>query len=94
MDLKSFAIVFGTVFLAELGDKTQLATLLFATREPAGPLFVFVAASSALVASTAIAVVLGSAVSGLVNPRYMTYAAGTGFLLIGLWTILSAWHQA
>ncbi len=94
MDMKSFAIVFGTVFIAELGDKTQLATILFATRDSAGPLFVFVAASLALVASTAIAVVVGSAISGLVSPRYLTYAAGTGFLMIGLWTIWSAWSQS
>ena len=93
MDLKSFAIVFGTVFLAELGDKTQLATMLFATRDSTGLLPVFIAASLALVTSTAIAVVFGSAIAGLVNPRHLTFAAGAGFLLIGLWTIWSAWSQ-
>ncbi|MDH4047001.1 MAG: TMEM165/GDT1 family protein [Gammaproteobacteria bacterium] len=93
MDFKSFAIVFGTVFLAELGDKTQLATILFATRESAGPLFVFLAASLALVASSAIAVVIGSAISGWMNPRYLAFAAGAGFLIIGFWTIWSAWSQ-
>ena len=94
MDLKSFAIVFGTVFLAELGDKTQLATMLFATRDSAGLLPVFIAASLALVASTAIAVAFGSTISGLVNPRYLSYAAGTGFLLIGFWMVWGAWHQS
>ncbi len=93
MDLKSFAIVFGTVFLAELGDKTQLATMLFATRDASGPLLVFVAASLALIASTAIAVVVGSTISDLLNPRYVTYAAGTAFLLIAFWLIWGAWHQ-
>ncbi|HSD69165.1 MAG TPA: TMEM165/GDT1 family protein [Woeseiaceae bacterium] len=94
MEIKSLALVFGTIFLAELGDKTQLATLLFAARDSVGPLAVFIAASLALVASTAIAVIFGSAISGLVNPRYLTMAAGTGFLLVGLWTIWGAWNQA
>ena len=48
MDLKAFVIVFGTVFLAELGDKTQLATVLFASRENINLFGVFVAASLAL----------------------------------------------
>ncbi len=50
MDLKLFLTVFGTVFLAELGDKTQIATLLFATRENAALCTVFAAASLALIA--------------------------------------------
>jgi len=45
------------------------------------------------VASTAIAVVLGATISGFVNPRHLTLLAGTGFLLIGLWTIWSALGQ-
>lgn len=87
MDLRLLATVFGTVFLAELGDKTQLATLLFASREGSNLVTVFVAASLALVATTAIGVLAGAAISSSVQPKYLSYAAGIGFILIGAWTI-------
>ncbi len=90
MDLKVFAVVFGTVFLAELGDKTQLATVLFASKEPSSLLTVFVAASLALVCSSAIAVAAGSFVAHYVDPKYLSWAAGIGFVLIGIWTIWQA----
>ena len=90
MDWKVFATVFGTVFLAELGDKTQLATLLFASKN-AGILWtIFLAASAALVLASAIGVAAGAFVSQLVNPRYLSYAAGIGFVVIGAWTIYQA----
>jgi len=90
MDWKVFATVFGTVFLAELGDKTQLATLLFASRN-AGILWtIFIAASAALVLASAIGVAAGALVSQYVNPRYLSYAAGVGFIVIGAWTIYQA----
>jgi len=90
MDIKLLATVFGTVFLAELGDKTQLATLLFAARESTSLWTVFVAASLALIATSAIGVAAGGLVSSYVNPRYLSYAAGVGFILIGAWTIWQA----
>jgi putative Ca2+/H+ antiporter (TMEM165/GDT1 family) len=90
MDIKLLATVFGTVFLAELGDKTQLATLLFAARESSSLWTVFIAASLALIATSAIGVAAGGLVSGYVNPKYLSYAAGIGFLLIGAWTIWQA----
>ena len=89
MDWKVFATVFGTVFVAELGDKTQLATLLFASRT-AALWTVFIAASLALVLTSAIGVAAGALVSQHVNPRYLSYAAGIGFILIGAWTIYHA----
>ena len=90
MDMKLLATVFGTIFLAELGDKTQLATLLFAAREGSNLATIFIAASSALVAATAIGVVAGAIVSNYLDPRYLSYIAGTGFILVGVWTIWQA----
>lgn len=90
MDLRLFAAVFGTVFLAELGDKTQLATVLFASRAGTGLVTVFVAASLALVGATAIGVLAGATISSHVQPRYVSYVAGIGFILIGVWTIWRA----
>ena len=90
MDLKLLATVFGTVFLAELGDKTQLATLLFASREGSSLLTVFLAASLALVATSAIGVLAGAAISNYIQPKYLSYAAGIGFIVIGAWTLWQA----
>lgn len=90
MDIKLLMIVFGTIFLAELGDKTQLATLLFATREGTSLVTIFVAASAALIATSAIAVAAGGIVSNYVDPKYLAYIAGIGFILVGAWTIWQA----
>jgi putative Ca2+/H+ antiporter (TMEM165/GDT1 family) len=90
MDSKVFLTVFGTVFLAELGDKTQLATLLFASRGTVSLWTIFFAASAALVLTSAIGVAAGGLVSQYVNPRYLSYAAGVGFIMIGAWTIYQA----
>jgi putative Ca2+/H+ antiporter (TMEM165/GDT1 family) len=90
MDWKMFATVFGTVFLAELGDKTQLATLLFASRGAATLWTIFLAASAALVLTSAIGVAAGALVSHYVSAKYLSYAAGIGFIVIGVWTVVQA----
>ena len=90
MDLKVFLTIFGTVFLAELGDKTQLATVLFATRESISALTVFGAASLALIATTAVGVAAGSFIADQIDTRVLSYVAGAGFILIGAWTIWQA----
>ena len=90
MDFKVLATVFGAVFLAELGDKTQLATLLFAADQSVNKLTIFVAASAALVLATGIGVLAGGLVSQHVSPAALKYAAGAGFIAIGLWTLLRA----
>jgi putative Ca2+/H+ antiporter (TMEM165/GDT1 family) len=90
MDLKSLAAVFGTVFLAELGDKTQLATVLFSAQNPQSKLLVFAAAASGLVLACAIGVTAGSFVAQHVDTRLLTRVAGIGFILIGAWTLWRA----
>ncbi len=82
-----FFLVFLTVFLAELGDKTQLATLLFAGDGARGPWLVFAAASTALVATTAIAVLVGGVAARFVDPAVLKLLAGIGFIAIGIWSM-------
>lgn len=81
------AAIFATVFLAELGDKTQLATLLFAADSRHPPVLVFVAAAVALCLSTAIAVLLGNVAGHYLTRAPVKLIAGIGFIAIGVWTI-------
>lgn len=90
MDLKLFATIFVSVFVAELGDKTQLATMLFAAKGEVSKWNVFFAAASALVVSTAIGVVAGQLLSNYVSEKVLHYIAGVGFLAIGAWTLWRA----
>ena len=87
MDIKSLIAVFGTVFLAELGDKTQLATVLFAARNPQSRWLVFAAAATALVVAAGLGVLAGGFIAQHVNTRLLTRVAGVGFILIGAWTL-------
>jgi putative Ca2+/H+ antiporter (TMEM165/GDT1 family) len=87
VDWKSFAVVFGTVFVAELGDKTQLATLLFASDKEVGKWIVFFAASLALIATSALGVLGGTLISQFVSERTLRTIAGAGFIAIGVWTL-------
>jgi putative Ca2+/H+ antiporter (TMEM165/GDT1 family) len=81
--------VFTTVFLAEIGDKTQLATMLFASDRRANGWTVFVAASLALVSAAAIAVIAGGQIGRFVQAPTLKAVAGVGFIAIGIWTLLS-----
>lgn len=90
MDIKLFATVFVTIFLAELGDKTQLATFLFASKTPSSLITVFFGASLALVTTTLLGVAAGGLISQHVDQKYLSFAAGVGFVLVGIWTIWRA----
>ena len=90
MDLKVSSTVFTAVFIAELGDKTQLATLLFAADKQVSKPTVFIGAAAALLLTSAIAVVAGSAISRHFSERALHIVAGIGFIGIGIWTLTRA----
>jgi len=80
---REFFSIFFAVFIAELGDKTQLATLLFASESKLSPFAVFMASAGALVLSAAIAVLLGTMASKYLAALPLKLFAGIGFVIIG-----------
>jgi len=89
MDWKLALTTFGAVFVAELGDKTQLATLAFAT-SGRSRWAVFIGSACALVATSAIAVLAGEAIARAVPPSLLKRVAGVAFVAIGLWVLWSS----
>lgn len=90
MDYKIFLTIFASVFIAELGDKTQLATMLFAADKAVSKYTVFFAASAALIVASAIGVLAGSVLSEYINEKVLHYIAGVGFIVIGAFTLYNA----
>lgn len=91
MDWKLLTSTFFLIFLAELGDKTQLAALA-ATAGCRSPMSVFAGAASALVLSTLLAVVFGSAISRFVPETVLKASAGVLFLVFGTILLYGAWR--
>lgn len=87
MEWKLFATVFASIFIAELADKTQMVTLLFAADRAVSKWVVFAGSASALVVASAIGVLAGSLLSQFINVKVMSIVAGAGFMLIGAWTL-------
>jgi len=90
MTLKPYVAVFASIFMAELGDKTQLATLLFASTPGVSRVGVFIASAAALVVSSLFAVLIGERLGTWIAPQHLTRAAGVAFVAIGLWLLLTA----
>ena len=90
MDWKVLTTVFVAVFIAELGDKTQLATMLFAADREVSRWTVFLGASAALVVAAGVGVLAGGLVAQYISEKAMHYIAGAGFILIGAWALLRA----
>jgi len=90
LDYKILLTVFTAVFIAELGDKTQLATLLFAADKEVSKLTVFFGASLALIVTSAIGVLAGGIISQYISEKHLHYIAAAGFIGIGIWTLLKA----
>lgn len=93
MEWKSLLTIFGAVFVAEMADKTQLVTMLFATDQRVGKLTVFLGASLALVLTSAIGVLAGTLLSHAINPKMMSIIAGTGFVVIGMIMVYHGWQK-
>lgn len=83
MDWKLLLTVFGTTFVAELGDKTQLVTLSFACAEK-HPLTIFLGGSLALVCGTLLAVLVGAGLQRVVPVRVIHIIASVAFIVIGI----------
>ena len=86
--MMKLASIFAIVFLAELGDKTQLATLLFASDRNMHPFLVFLAAAGALVVATALAVMVGNYGARYLEALPLKLIVGIGFIALGGWSIL------
>jgi putative Ca2+/H+ antiporter (TMEM165/GDT1 family) len=84
MDWRIFIITFGSIFLAELGDKTQLAAILM-TSKTGKPLSVFVGAIAALSLVTFIGVVFGEGLISVIPQNVLKKVAAIAFILIGAW---------
>ena len=82
MDWRLFATTFGTLFVAELGDKTQLACMLFAAKSQK-PWTVFLASSLALVLVSFLGVLVAGVVCRYVSGEVLKKVAGTAFVVLG-----------
>ncbi len=87
MEWKLLVTVFASVFVAEMADKTQLVTMLFAADRDVSKWTVFFGSASALIATSAIGVLAGALLAQWVNVKAMSILAGAGFIVIGAWTL-------
>lgn len=87
MDPRLFWTTFATVFLAELGDKTQLAAMT-ASAKTGALATVFLSASLALVCATAMGVLVGGALFRIVPETALRWASGLAFIAVGLWVLV------
>ncbi len=94
MDVKIFLTVVLTVFIAELGDKTQLATMAFATNKEVSAWLVFAGASAGLILAAGMGVLAGNLLSEVLNPKILAMAGGFLFLVIGCITLYKAMQMS
>ena len=90
--LKTFITTFTTVFIAELGDKTQIATLLLSA-DTGKPLYVFTAAALALVLSSLIGVILGTYISSKISQNTFNKLAGTIMIFISVYIFFNVFKN-
>jgi len=88
LDWKVALSTFVMIFLAELGDKTQLALFSFAAKTKAS-ISVLVGGAAALFVTTALAVAFGDVITRYVPSGVMKWMAGCAFIAFGIWTLFS-----
>lgn len=93
MNWRFFFIILFTVFLAELGDKTQLAVLTYTATEPRNKWWIFLGGSAALILSTFIAVILGSTASRFINPFWLQLSAAVIFIILGIFLLFQSFQE-
>ena len=93
MDWKLFATVFGTMFLAELGDKTQL-TILTYTCSCKNPVSIFLGGAIALVLSTLLAVLVGEGLVKIIPVKILHILAALAFIVIGVLLLVKTLRTA
>jgi Ca2+/H+ antiporter, TMEM165/GDT1 family len=87
MDLRVLLTTFGVIFLAEMGDKTQLAAMTMAAQTKK-PWAVFIGASIALAAVSALGVVVGAVLGNYVPLEWVKRVAAIAFIVIGILILL------
>jgi len=90
LDLKLVATVFVTIFVAEIADKSQIVTLLYASNAQYNKLSVYIGSSVALLLASGLAVLAGIGLSNWFDEGVMARVAGTAFILVGIWTLVRA----
>jgi putative Ca2+/H+ antiporter (TMEM165/GDT1 family) len=88
MDFNTFLLATGIVALAEIGDKTQLLSLMLATRYKEHHWIIIAGILIATIANHALAAWVGSAVSGLISPEILRWILGIGFIALGIWLLI------
>ena len=83
--IEALLVSFGIIFVAELGDKSQLMALGFATRYPAVPVLIGITLATAIVHLASVA--LGAAVGAALPERAIEAASGVAFLVFAVWTL-------
>ena len=87
--MRGYLTVFLITFLAEMGDKTQISTLLFSSNKEISRWGILVAASCALTLATVLAVIVGSELDRFVSAKTIKLITGIGFIGIGIWSLLT-----
>ncbi len=90
MDLKLIATVFVTIIIAEMADKSQMVTLLYASNAQHSKLSVYIGSSLALMLASGVAVLAGMGLSNWLDEELLARVAGVAFILLGIWTIVRA----